>query len=63
MEGNVILLLPVVCPILAGVLVLAGKVFRKDRKSLIGTSLAVLALETGLTAWALTSGGSIQCGS
>lgn len=60
MEGNVILLLPVVCPILAGVLVLAGKVFRTDRKSLIGTSLAVLALETGLTAWALTSGGSIQ---
>ena len=60
MEGNVILLLPVVCPILAGVLVLAGKVFRKDRKSLMAVLLAVLLLEAGLTAWALTSGGSIQ---
>ena len=59
MEGNVILLLPVVCPVLAGVLVLAGKVFRKDRKSLMGVSLAVLVLEAGLTAWALTSGGSL----
>lgn len=59
MEGNMILLLPVVCPILAGILVLAGKVFQKDRKSLIGVSLAVLVLEAGLTAWALTSGGSL----
>ena len=60
MKGNVILLLPVVCPILAGVLVLAGRAFRKDRKSLIGVSLAVLVLEAGLTAWAMVSGGSLQ---
>ena len=33
MEGNVILLLPVVCPILAGVLVLAGRCFERTGKA------------------------------
>ena len=45
MEGNMILLLPMVLPILAGIVVLAGKVFRENRKYLTGLSVAVLVLE------------------
>lgn len=59
MEGNMMLLLPVLCPIVAGVLVLAGKVFRKNRSWLTGLSTAVLVLELALTLWALTSGGEL----
>lgn len=54
-----ILVLPVIVPILAGILVLAGKVFRKDRKSLTGLSVTVLMIELALTLWALSSGGSL----
>ncbi len=59
MEGNMILLLPMVLPILAGVVVLAGKVFRENRKYLTGLSVAVLVLELVLTFQALVSGGSL----
>lgn len=58
MEGNMMLLFPVVCPIAAGIGVLAGKVFRKNRKYLVGLSAAVLVLELVLTVGALLSGGS-----
>lgn len=59
MEGNMILLLPMVLPILAGIVVLAGKVFRENRKYLTGLSVAVLVLELVLTFQALVSGGSL----
>lgn len=59
MDGNMILVLPVIVPILAGVLVLVGKMFRKDRKSLTGLSVIVLVIELALTVWALNSGGSL----
>lgn len=59
MEGNMILVLPVIVPILAGVLVLVGKMFRKDRKSLTGLSVIVLVIELALTVWALNLGGSL----
>ena len=62
MEGNMMLLFPVVCPIAAGIGVLAGKVFRKNRKYLVGLSAAVLVLELVLTVGALLSGGHSQHG-
>lgn len=59
MEGNMILLLPMLCPMAAGILVLAGKVFRKNRGYLTGLSTGALVLEAALTMWALASGGSL----
>ncbi len=59
MEGNMILLLPMLCPMAAGILVLTGKVFRKNRSYLTGLSTGVLVLEAALTVWALASGGSL----
>ena len=59
MDGDMILVLPVIVHVLAGVLVLVGKVFRKDRKSLTGFSVLVLAAELALTLWALMTGGSL----
>ena len=59
MEGNMILLLPMLCPIAAGIVVLAGKVFRKNRKYLTGLSVMVLVLEFALALWAVMSGGGL----
>ncbi len=53
MEGNMMLLFPVVCPIAAGIGVLAGKVFRKNRKYLVGLSAAVLVLSLS-SLWGLS---------
>lgn len=58
MDGNMTLLLPVLVPVLMGVLVLVGKGFRSNRKLLVGTVAAVLALEVMLVFAALASGGS-----
>lgn len=66
MAGNRLLLLPVVFPIVMGIIVLTGKGFRKNRKGLWGTVafglaggwlLTLLALasgEEGLLLWPLT---------
>ena len=43
MEGNVLLLLPVLFPIFMGILVLTGKRFRTNRNALIVASLTGLA--------------------
>ena len=58
MNGNITLLLPVLIPVLMGVLVLVGKGFRSSRKMLVGTVAAVLALEAVLVSVALMGGGS-----
>ena len=66
MEGNVLLLLPVLFPIFMGILVLTGKRFRTNRNALIVASLtgraggliftvlAVAGSGTGLKIWQLT---------
>ncbi|MDO5417028.1 MAG: proton-conducting transporter membrane subunit [Lachnospiraceae bacterium] len=56
MEGNVMLLLPVLFPIFMGILVLTGKGFRTNRRSLTGVVLASLAAGAVLTVLALLSG-------
>ncbi|MDO5549888.1 MAG: proton-conducting transporter membrane subunit [Lachnospiraceae bacterium] len=57
MEGNMIVILPVLFPILMGIAVLAGKSFRTNRKALIGAVLAGLAGSGLLTGAALAGGG------
>lgn len=59
MDGNVILMLPVIVPVLAGIWVLAWKGFRRNRTYMTGLSVLVLVLELFLTLWALRSGGSL----
>lgn len=59
MEGNVRLLLPVLFPMLMGILVLTVKGFRKRRRILAGTVTGTLAMETILTLWAISSGGRL----
>lgn len=66
MEGNVLLLLPVLFPILMGTVVLAGKRFKTDRNALIAASLtglvggliftvlAAVGSGGGLKVWQLT---------
>lgn len=66
MRQNLLILLPVILPIIAGILILSVKSIRNNRKLMLGTSLAVLitalALCTaisfkpdgGLTLWQLT---------
>lgn len=58
MDGNMMLLLPVLLPVLMGVLVLVGKGFRNSRKMLTGTVAAVLSLEAVLVLFVLVGGGS-----
>ncbi len=58
MEGNVMLILPALFPVLVGTAVLAGKGFRKNRKALIGAVLTGLAGSAVLTGLALAGGGS-----
>ncbi len=58
MEENVMLILPVMLPILTGVLVLAGKGFRENRGLLVGTVLTGLAGSAVLTAAVLAGNGS-----
>lgn len=53
------LLLPVILPILAGVLILVSKEIRKDRKVLTGFFAAALAVETVLVFMALKAGGAV----
>ena len=55
------LLLPVMIPILAGILVLASKEIRKNRKLVTGLSAAVLVVEAALIFTAILSGGSLCC--
>ena len=70
MEGQIILLLPVLFPILAGILMLVGKGFKTDRKLRTAVTVAVLAAELAavfaalsseesLTVWQLTDSISI----
>lgn len=58
MEGNVILLLPVLFPIFMGIFVLAGKGFRTNRNALIVASLMGLAGGLILTILAVVGGGN-----
>lgn len=53
------LLLPVMVPILAGILVLVSKEIRKNRKMVTGLSVVVLAVEAALVFTALWSEGSV----
>lgn len=57
MEGNIMLILPAVFPIIVGILLLAWKGFRANRKLLTGLFLAGLAGSAVLTAAALAGGG------
>ena len=54
MRQNLLLLLPVILPVLAGILVLSVKAVRGGRRRMLGISLAVLALNLilcGVNAW------------
>lgn len=62
MEGNLMLLLPVLFPILAGILVLAGKGYSTNRTRLlwtVGTALTGGAILTALALW-LGGGDSLK---
>lgn len=59
MEGQMILLLPVVFPILAGILVLTGSVFRKEGRRASLFAAACLAGELGLVLVCLYVGGEL----
>lgn len=58
MEGNMMLILPVLFPIGMGIAVLAGRCFRMNRRALIGAVLTGLTGSTVLTGLALTGSGS-----
>lgn len=72
MEGNVMLILPVLFPVLMGILVLTGKKFRTNRKYLMGavaaaliggsilTGMAVFQTGEGLKLWQLTESVAIE---
>lgn len=57
MDGNVLLLLPILLPIVMGSLVLTAKGFRKNRKLLIAAVSGTLAVGVILTWAALMTGG------
>lgn len=59
MEGHMILLLPVLVPILMGVLVMTLKGLRKNRQALVGTVLVSLAVSAALVFAALSAGGDL----
>lgn len=60
MEGNIMLMLPVLVPVVMGVLVLTGKAFRKNRRLLTGTVAGTLVTGAVLTFLALFQGGSLD---
>lgn len=72
MKGNIMIILPVLFPVLAGVLMLTVKKFRTDRKALLsmaavsltaGAVLAGIALftgEGGLKLWQLTANTAVE---
>ncbi len=59
MEGQILLLFPVVFPILAGILVLAGRRLCTDKRLASLTTAAVLLLQLGLVFAAVVKGGSL----
>lgn len=59
MDENIMLVLPVLVPILMGILVLAGGVFKKNRTLLMGATLLTTAVGMVLTLLALAEGGSL----
>ena len=59
MDGNVLLLLPILLPIVMGSLVLTAKGFRKNRKLLIAAVSGTLAVGVILTWAALMTGGRL----
>ena len=73
MRQNFLLLLPVLLPIVAGILVLSIKSIRGNRKQMLGISLAVLLVnlavctaiafqpDSRLTLWQLTDTVTIAC--
>lgn len=60
MEGNIIFVLPVILPVLFGILVLAGGVFARNRKALVSMVFAGLAVTFAVTAAALFQEGGIR---
>lgn len=56
MEGNIMLILPVLFPITMGIVILTGKGFRTNRKRLMWTTAAALTGGSVLTAVALFAG-------
>lgn len=59
MEGQMMLLLPVLFPILSGILVLVGKGFKTDRRLRTAVTLTVLTAEPAFVFLALSSEGSL----
>ena len=59
MEGQIILLLPIVYPILAGMLVLSGKGLRENGRLASLVTAAALAVQLVFVAAALARGGSL----
>lgn len=59
MEGNVMLLLPILVPVVVGALVLSVKGLRRDRRILMGIVTGTLAAGCILTFWALYKGGQL----
>lgn len=60
MEGNIMLVLPVLFPVVMGVLILTGKAFRENRRLLTGTVAGTLVTGAVLTFLALFQGGFLD---
>lgn len=58
MEGNVMLILPILFPVIMGILMLTVRNFRTNRKNLLGIVTVSLVGDTVLTAAALAFGGN-----
>ena len=59
MRGNILLLLPILFPVAAGILVLMGKGFGANRSRLAGVVFLTLAASAAFTGLALAKGGSL----
>ncbi|MCI8950415.1 MAG: proton-conducting membrane transporter [Lachnospiraceae bacterium] len=59
MRGNILLLLPILFPVAAGILVLIGKGFGANRSRLAGVVFLALAASAAFTGLALAKGGSL----
>lgn len=59
MEGQILLLFPVVFPVLAGILVLASQRLRADKRLASLAAVAALVIQLGLVLAALVKGGSL----
>ena len=57
MEKYLHLILPVAVPVIAGIMMLAGKAFKENRQARNGLLFTVLAAEAALVCWAVFSGG------